>query len=311
MAYSPAYERQVALLIRTLPFVAEETDFALKGGTAINLFVRDLPRLSVDIDLTYLPVHDRPGSLAQIDAAMKRIAERIRASIKGVHVALSLLHGEGIVTKLVVRLDGTQIKIEVTPVTRGVVFPVELTPVSAGVEARFGFAETTMVSFADLYAGKLVAALDRQHPRDLFDVRDLIANEGIGDDLRRAFAVYMASHDRPLAEVLAPHRKPLEEEFERGFVGMTLEPVALDELVATREQLIDELVGAMPLDHRRFLLGFKAGTPVWSLIGLEAAADLPAIRWKQRNLDRLQPERRKAMVVNLAKVLKLDPAEFQ
>lgn len=310
MAYSPAYERQVALLIRTLPFVAEEPDFALKGGTGINLFVRDLPRLSVDIDLTYLPVHDRAGSLARIDAAMKRIGERIRAGIKGANVAFSQLHREGIVTKLVVRLDGTQIKIEVTPVTRGVVFPAKLTSVSPSVEARFGFAETTMVSFADLYAGKLVAALDRQHPRDLFDVRDLLANEGIDEDLRRAFAVYMASHDRPLAEVLAPRRKPLNEEFERGFVGMTLEPVALEELVETRERLIDELVGAMPVDHRRFLLGFKAGAPVWSLIGAETAADLPAILWKQHNLDQLQPGRRTAMVVALAKVLDIDPAEF-
>ena len=54
-----------------MPFVAAEKDFALKGGTAINLFLRDLPRLSVDIDLTYLPIADRAQSLAAIDAAMK------------------------------------------------------------------------------------------------------------------------------------------------------------------------------------------------------------------------------------------------
>lgn len=56
-----------------VPFVATEKEFALKGGTAINLFIRDMPRLSVDIDLTYVPVADRATSLKAIDAGMKRI----------------------------------------------------------------------------------------------------------------------------------------------------------------------------------------------------------------------------------------------
>ncbi len=79
MAFAEIYRRQVALLIRVLPLVTEEACFALKGGTAINLFIRDMPRLSVDIDLTYLPVAPRPQSLADIDAAMKRVAGRIKA----------------------------------------------------------------------------------------------------------------------------------------------------------------------------------------------------------------------------------------
>ena len=73
MPVDERFRRQVALLVRTLPVVAEETCFALKGGTAINLFVRDLPRLSVDIDLTYLPVTSREASLADIGAALGRI----------------------------------------------------------------------------------------------------------------------------------------------------------------------------------------------------------------------------------------------
>ena len=55
MAFSDLYRRQVELLVRTIPPVAQEACFALKGGTAINLFIRNMPRLSVDIDLTYLP----------------------------------------------------------------------------------------------------------------------------------------------------------------------------------------------------------------------------------------------------------------
>jgi predicted nucleotidyltransferase component of viral defense system len=78
MAFSEAYRKQVALVMRVLPFIAEEDCFALKGGTAINFFIRNMPRLSVDIDLTYLPVAPRPESLAAIDAALKRIENRIK-----------------------------------------------------------------------------------------------------------------------------------------------------------------------------------------------------------------------------------------
>jgi predicted nucleotidyltransferase component of viral defense system len=189
MAFAENYKRQVGLLIRTLPLVAEQKCFALKGGTAINLFVRDMPRLSVDIDLTYLPVRPRAESLAAIDAAMKRIAGRITQSIPGAKITEGKL--EDALTRLLVRAEGVQTKIEVTPVLRGCVYEPELRGVSEAVEDAFGFAEIQVVSFADLYAGKIVAALDRQHPRDLFDVRGLLANEGIDDNLRRAFVVYM------------------------------------------------------------------------------------------------------------------------
>jgi len=74
MPVDPRFTQQAALLVSVLPLVAEEECFALKGGPAINLFIRDLPRLSVDIDLTYLPVADRAGSLEAIDAALKPMA---------------------------------------------------------------------------------------------------------------------------------------------------------------------------------------------------------------------------------------------
>jgi predicted nucleotidyltransferase component of viral defense system len=170
MPLSEKYRHQVALLIETIPFVAAEPDFALKGGTAINLFHRDMPRLSVDIDLTYLPVAPRPESLAAIDAAMKRMAAAIRKGLPGARVTDVVNAREKIVTKLTVQKGDAQIKIEVTPVIRGCVFEPELRDVSPSVEETFGFAQMKVVSFADLYAGKLVAALDRQHPRDLFDV---------------------------------------------------------------------------------------------------------------------------------------------
>src|SRR5690606_35930612 len=99
MAFADTYRKQVALLIRTLPSVAAEECFAMKGGTAINLFVRDLPRLSVDIDLTYLPVQDRATSLAAIDGAMECIAERVTKAVGGARVAPSRSR-ENVITKL-------------------------------------------------------------------------------------------------------------------------------------------------------------------------------------------------------------------
>lgn len=302
MAFADTYRNQIALLIRTLPSVAVEECFAMKGGTAINLFVRDLPRLSVDIDLTYLPVQDRATSLAAIDSAMARIAERVTKAVGGTRVAPSRSR-ENVITKLVVRGDGAQIKIEVTPVLRGCVFEPEMRPVSTGVEDQFGFAEMRIVSFPDLYAGKIVAALDRQNPRDLFDVRDLLANEGVDEALRRAFLIYLISHDRPMAEVLAVRRKDIAAEFERGFVGMTRQPKEMEALLKAREALIEEIVGAMPDTHRKFLLAFERGEPDWATLGLGSAADLPAVRWRQHNLDGLKAEKRQARVRQLEEVL--------
>ena len=210
---------------------------------------------------------------------------------------------ENIITTLVATLERVQVKIEVTPVLRGVVYDPVLTEVAPRVEEAFGYARVPVVSFADLYAGKIVAALDRQHPRDLFDVRDLLANEGISDELRRAFLVYVISHPRPIAEILAPTRRALAEEYARGFEGMTNELVALEELEAAREALIDVMIGQMPNEHRRFLISFKRGDPDWALLGLPAAAALPAVRWKLQNLAKLEPERRANLVAVLEAAL--------
>jgi len=305
MAASEQYRRQAALLVRTIPLVATETCFALKGGTAINLFVRDMPRLSVDIDLTYLPVEDRASSLANIDAAMQRLEKKIREGLRGARVTSSILRPEGIVSKILVEADGVQIKIEVTPVLRGCVYEPKTLSVSRSVEAQFGFAEIQVVSFADLYAGKLVAALDRQHPRDLFDVRDLLANEGIGPDLRKAFVVYILSHNRPMAEVLAPARLDITQEFTRGFEGMTETAVTLDDLLRAREEFIEELVRKMPDEHRRFLLSVKEGKPEWKLLDIPHLEKLPAVQWRLHNLAKADAKKRELLLGNLRKALKV------
>jgi predicted nucleotidyltransferase component of viral defense system len=309
MAVSEEYRRQVALLVRAIPLVAEETSFALKGGTAINLFIRNMPRLSVDIDLTYLRVEDRPTSLANIDASMRRMAKRIRDGLRGASV-IEAQNAEKVITRLFVEADGVRIKIEVTPVLRGCVYEPETRSVAPAVEDQFGFAEMKVVSFADLYAGKLVAALDRQHPRDLFDVRGLLANEGISEEIRKAFIVYILSHNRPMAEVLAPARLEIGQEFTRGFEGLTEQPVVLDDLLETREALIAELVGKMPHEHRWFLATFKHGDPDWNLLGLPHVEQLPAVRWRLQNLETMDRQKRQRLIESLLKALDIEREKF-
>jgi predicted nucleotidyltransferase component of viral defense system len=304
VALSESYRRQVELLLRVIPAVAAEECFALKGGTAINLFVRDLPRLSVDIDLTYLPVADRATSLEGVEGALERIAERAKAATSDLLIERGKTREEKATTALFLRRGAAQVKVEVTPVLRGCVFPPELREVSPSVEAEFGYAEMRVVSFPDLYAGKIVAALDRQHPRDLFDVHQLLANEGISDELRRAFLVYVVSHDRRMSEILAPTRKDLTGEFARGFEGMTVAPVTLEELEATREALIATIIGKMPAAHRHFLVDIKAkGEADWEGLGLTEARNLPAVQWRLHNLARVAARRREEMARRLAEVL--------
>lgn len=284
-----AYVAQVQLLIRILPVVAEEKVFALKGGTAINLFYRDLPRLSVDIDLTYLPVENRADSLAEIDAALDRIAAGIERTIKGATTQRAAGGGGG-ETRVLARFGSAEIKIETSPVMRGVVHEPEWREVSEAVQERYGYAEAQVVSFEDLFAGKLHAALDRQHPRDLFDVKMLYENEGLTEDLLRVFLVYVASSNRPPHELLNPRDHDLDQPYRQEFSGMTREPVALDALRATRSRLIDDVRTRVDAKATEFLLSLHAGAPDFSSIGLAQAAELPAVKWKLQNVRRLMEQ---------------------
>jgi predicted nucleotidyltransferase component of viral defense system len=224
------------LLTQVAPLVFEDGVFALKGGTAINLFVRDMPRLSVDLDLVFpdytLP---REEALARINEAIRDAAERLTARGFLTHTIASADAGE---TKLLVRSGGVELKVEVNFVMRGTVHPVRnLSLSSTASEVLLADLELPVVSLEDMYGGKLVAAMDRQHPRDLFDCLQLFANEGITLAIRRAFVVYLACHNRPVHEVLFPSVRDIGQEYERTFKGMTAEPVELSELIATRNAL--------------------------------------------------------------------------
>jgi predicted nucleotidyltransferase component of viral defense system len=284
-----SYEAQVALLVRILPYIAMEKLFALKGGTAINLFYRDLPRLSVDIDLTYLPIKDRTESLDEINEAMDRIASAIEGGIGGAK-AQRIAGGGGGATRVLARLSEAAIKIETSPVTRGTVHDPEVRVVSKAVEEEFGYAEIQIVSFEDLFGGKLHAALDRQHPRDIYDIRLLYENEGLTENLFRTFLIYVASSSRPVHEILDPNPIDLDRPYAREFQGMTKQPVSLADLIETRARLIADIQSRFDDGTKTFLRTLHDGAPDFEAIGRPQAAALPAVRWKLINLNKLKAE---------------------
>ncbi|MDR1989605.1 MAG: nucleotidyl transferase AbiEii/AbiGii toxin family protein [Acidobacteriaceae bacterium] len=274
------------LLLQVAPVVFVDDTFALKGGTAINLFIRDMPRLSVDLDVVFpdytLP---RDEALARINAAVRHIAERVKAQGFQTRVPVS---GEG-ETRLLVRRGQIQVKVEVNVVMRGTVRPVRRASLTAVARnTLMADLEIPVVSLDDVYGGKLVAALDRQHPRDLFDVMQLFAHEGITPGIRRAFVVYLACANRPIHEILFAPSRDIRHDYEHNFQGMTTAPVSLAALLAARERMMRELQRDLDDDERRFLLSLAAGTPEWSRLGIAHLEHLPGIRWKLQNLEQLR-----------------------
>lgn len=293
---------QARLAIRILRIVADQPALALKGGTAINLFYRDLPRLSVDLDLAYLPLEDRARSLTAIKAALIGIAQRAEQQLPQVRVHAQGAEGG----KLVAQQGRMTVTIEVNPVLRGSVYGAERRVARPAVEDAFGDLTAQVLTFEDVYAGKLVAALDRQHPRDLFDVMTLLDAEGFSERLLDAFVVYLASHGRPIAEVLDPREKDLRRVYEREFAEMTAEAVTLAQLVEVRRRLMDELRRGLLQRQRSFLRSVKRIEPDWSLVPVPHVRELPGIQWKLRNLTKLrteQPARYQQALVALEELL--------
>lgn len=145
-----------------------------------------------------------------------------------------------------------------------------------------------MISPSELYGSKLVAAMDRQHPRDLFDVLKMYESHGLTQEILDCFVVYLAGHNRPVHEVFFSNPQPMEETFKNEFVGMTSEPIDLNTLLTTQQRLMDELPQALTQNHRNFLLSLVNATPNWSLLPFDHLQDMPAIKWKLRNLSNLK-----------------------
>jgi predicted nucleotidyltransferase component of viral defense system len=281
------YVDTVRLLLAVAPAVFRPPRFALKGGTALNLFVQDMPRLSIDIDVVFTDhTLDRETALKAIAADLKSIKSAISAM--GHRADLPTTKG-GDEVKLIIEGNGIRVKVEVNFVFRGTVLPVVQRPLISTAQDIFTTDITLPVlDTAELYGGKLVAAMDRQHPRDIFDVLKMIERFGWQPSFVDCFVAYLAGHNRPVHEVLFPKKSPLEPAFTNEFAGMTRDGVALDLLKETQERLIAQLPRALSTSHREFLLSLVRAEPAWELMPFNHLQHLPALQWKLHNLRKLK-----------------------
>jgi predicted nucleotidyltransferase component of viral defense system len=296
-----SYKHQVALLLKVLPEIAKEECFALHGGTAINLFVRNMPRLSVDIDLTYIPLEDRETSMVHINNALLRIKAQIEKVDKTIKV---IPQTEKL--KLQIQDANALIKIEVSQGIRGIIDDIQKRELCKKAEEKFDvFCVVPCVSLQQLYGGKICAALDRQHPRDLFDVKYLLDNEGFTDEIKRGFLFGLLSSKRPVIEMLFPNWINQEQAYYNQFVGMTNEAFSYADFESTRAKLIETIHYYLTEQDKHFIVNFENATPDWSTYNF---AQFPAVKWKLQNIEKLKssnPSKHDNGIIQLKQKLKL------
>ncbi len=276
------YRQKVELLLRILPFVTDEQCFAIHGGTAINLFVKDLYRLSVDIDVTYIPIEDRNTSLLRINEALERISDRVKRTFRDVRVIPRLD-----ISKITCESWGCQVKIEVNQTKRGLVCgDAILYPLCEKAQEMFGMeVDARIVSLPQLYGGKISAALSRQHPRDLFDIKQMDIPL---TDVKEGLIFCLLGSDRPIHESFAPNLIDQHEAMERQFSGMSEIPFTYNDFEATREKLVNDVNSVMTEDDRRFLIGFEELSVDWENSPYSSFKEYPSVRWKMQNLQKLK-----------------------
>ena len=283
------YAQKVELLLRLMPIIMEEGVFAVHGGTAINLFLKNLPRYSVDIDLTYIPLSDRNASLDDINLHLQSICNKAKKAFKGMHIVPNYS-----TCKLLCEYRGKQVKVEVNQTKRGLVGGDAVTiPLSDKAQEEFGlYCEANIVPLTQLYGGKIAAALSRQHPRDLFDVRHMDIPLA---DCREGLIFCLLGSDRPIHESFAPRLIDQREAMVNQFKGMTDIPFTYDKFEATRSKLIADVNQLMNEADKRFLISFELGNPQWEGYEFEYFKDYPSVKWKLLNLEKLAKQNPKKL----------------
>ena len=281
------YVKTVQLLLRAAPAVFETQAFAMKGGTALNLFVQDMPRLSMNIDVVFRNhALNRADALAAIGQELLQTKGRLEKLRLEADIRKS---ADGSEAKLFIRDQESTVKVEVNFVFRGTLLPPRSTSLTQAAQDKFAANITVPVlQTPELYGGKLVAAMDRQHPRDLFDVKLMYEKFGLTQDFVGCFVAYLAGHNRPVHEVLFPPEKDIAQAYAGEFQGMTATQVGLEELLQVRQRLIGELPRVLTDKHRQFLLSLVKLEPDWDLLEHAHVEKLPAVRWKLENLTKLR-----------------------
>jgi len=293
------YQKQVALLIKVIPEIALEHRFALHGGTAINLFDRDMPRLSVDIDLTYIPIEDRETSFTNISVALTNIKSSIEKRLQGSRVEHKVeLH------KLLVSHNDALIKIEVSQIVRGTLGAVTEKILCKKAQEKFDtFGSINVVPKGQLYGGKVCAAMDRQQTRDIFDVKQLLQREGFTQEIKEGFLFRLLSSDRSIQDVLFPNLQDQRLAMTNQFAGMSEEQFTYEEYEFVRETMVKTVQASITEADKLFILGFKDIIPDWSIYNFET---YPSIKWKLQNLEKIKttnPAKHKELYDSLKKKL--------
>ncbi|WP_423128692.1 nucleotidyl transferase AbiEii/AbiGii toxin family protein [Gaoshiqia sp. Z1-71] len=278
------YKEQVRLLLRILPVIYREEDFAVHGGTAINLFIKDLPRYSVDVDLTYIPFGPRDESLAEINKKLDAISQQLQRAVPNINI-------RPVPNKLLCTLGRNTVKIEVNGIKRGIIGSTIEMPLCNKAQAEFGmYCKARIVPVEQLYGGKIAAALSRQHPRDLFDYNYMDPDKI--NNLKRGFMFALLGSDKPFIASLAPHVINQQEALENQFRGMTDIPFTYENYETAREKLIAFINVMLNEEDKAFLVSFEEGDPQWEKSAYSDFRDFPSVQWKLHNVNKLKTQTR-------------------
>lgn len=276
------YKEQVRLLLRILPVIYREEDFAIHGGTAINLFVKNLPRYSVDVDLTYIPIGPREVSMAEIDKKLAAISLQLQRVVPELNI-------RPVPNKLLCTVGRSTVKIEVNGIKRGIIGPTIEMPLCDKAQTEFGmYCKARIVPLEQLYGGKIAAALSRQHPRDLFDYNYMDTDKIV--DLKRGFMFALLGSDKPFIESLSPNVINQHEALENQFRGMTDVPFTYENYERTREQLIKFVNEMLNEEDKTFLISFEEGSPQWESSAYNDFMEFPSVQWKLQNVNKLKTQ---------------------
>ena len=300
------YYDQAKLMLAVLPIVGQEKAFALKGGTALNFFYFNMPRLSVDIDLAFLPIKSRDATLKDITESLDRISDNVKRLFSRCQIQKLKIKNTDYVYKLIVNSEGSLVKIEPNLILRGSCYPPAYKPLCIKACEIFKMEmEVPVLSFADLYGGKICAALDRQHPRDLFDIKLLSDVGSLNEEICQAFVVYLASHNRPISELLSPNFQDFRQAYENEFKGMSSIEASYQELEKIGKDLPSLILSQLSRNEKKFLLSVKMGNPDFSLLSIAGLENFPAIRWKVENILKMEPKKRIRATEKLKSILDL------
>jgi predicted nucleotidyltransferase component of viral defense system len=261
-----------------MPLVYKIKDFAVHGGTAINLFVKNMPRLSVDIDLTYLPIKNREESLQEINNNLLTLKQLIEKAIPGIQIT-----HKPTVFKLLCAKDEAIVKIEVNGTKRGIIGEVEERELCVKAQKEFNMScKARIVPISLLYGGKIAAALSRQHPRDLFDYMHMeVTTFSV---VKNGFIFYLLGSEKPLIESLKPNLIDQKQAIKNQFQGMSDIPFDYADFDNTRINLIENINHNLSITDREFLLSFENGAPDWDKCCAGDLSVYPAIQWKLKNI---------------------------